>query len=128
MKRKLITSVLVLLGAVIISATYLIATASTKLEKLVGMPISDVDLSTLADGNYIGSYTILPISVKVAVTVTDRNITDITLLKHFNGQGAGADIIPDKVTEAQSLNVDIVSGATYSSKIILMAIRDALSH
>lgn len=40
-----------------------------------------------------------------------------------NGQGSGADVIPLRVVEAQSLNVDIVSGATYSSKIILLAIK-----
>ena len=41
-------------------------------------------------------------------------------------QGQGAEIIPEKVIEAQSLKVDSVSGATYSSKVILKAIQDAI--
>lgn len=51
----------------------------------------------------------------------------IDLVKHNHGKGASAEIITDKVTEAQSLDVDIVSGATSSSKVILKAIEDALN-
>ena len=53
-------------------------------------------------------------------------IKEIELKKHDNGQGFPAEIIPGKVVEAQSLEVDIVSGATYSSKVILKAIENAL--
>jgi uncharacterized protein with FMN-binding domain len=60
------------------------------------------------------------------VTVKNHTIKKIELLKHKNGQGQGAEIIPDKVMEVQSLKVDSVSGATYSSKVILKAIQDAL--
>ncbi len=38
-----------------------------------------------------------------------------------------AEKIPDKVLEEQSLQVDIVSGATFSSKVILKAVEDALN-
>ena len=78
------------------------------------------------DGDYIGSYSVFTVSVEVEVTVKNHTIEEIELLKHKNAQGQGAEIIPEKVIEAQSLKVDSVSGATYSSKSILLAIENAL--
>lgn len=60
------------------------------------------------------------------VTVRDHLIIDIELVEHETGKGQSAEIIPKKVIEQQSLKVDHVSGATYSSKVILKAIQDAL--
>ena len=50
------------------------------------------------------------------------------MLEHKNGQGTPAEVIPEKVVETQTLEVDIVSGATYSSKVILKAIENALNN
>jgi uncharacterized protein with FMN-binding domain len=57
----------------------------------------------------------------------NHKIEYIELVKHKNGRGGPAEIIPIKVVEAQSLDVDIVSGATSSSKVILKAIENALN-
>ena len=38
-----------------------------------------------------------------------------------------AKAIPGRVLEAQGLGVDLVSGASYSSKVILKAVEDALA-
>jgi uncharacterized protein with FMN-binding domain len=89
--------------------------------------ISEVDLEKIADGDYTGRHKIFPVAAEVKVNVKNHKITEIKLVKHNNGQGTSAEIIPDKVVEAQTLNVDIVSGATYSSKVILKAIENALS-
>ncbi len=51
----------------------------------------------------------------------------IELLKHTHGQGGAAEAIPGKVIEAQTLQVDTISSATYSSKVILKAIEQACS-
>jgi uncharacterized protein with FMN-binding domain len=60
------------------------------------------------------------------VTVREHKITEIVLVKHENGKGTAAEIIPNKVVEAQSLDVELISGATYSSKVMLKAIENAL--
>jgi uncharacterized protein with FMN-binding domain len=86
----------------------------------------DVDISKVADGVYTGSYDSGPVIVVVDVTVKDRAITDIKLVKHRNGQGQAAAAITDKVIAAQSIKVDAVSGATMSSNVILLAIENAL--
>lgn len=91
------------------------------------MPISDVTLNKISDGTYEGSYACFPISVILDVSVKDHMITAITIVKHVNGQGKPAEAILDKVILTQSLQVDTVTGATYSSKVILKAIQNALN-
>ena len=84
-------------------------------------------VSSLRDGSYEGSYFLLPVKVEVRVKVESGRIQSIDLLKHFNGQGKPAEVLPAKVIEAQSLNVETVSGATHSSVAILKAIELALN-
>ena len=88
--------------------------------------MTDVDLSQKPDGIYEGSYKQFPIEVIVNVTVKDHTIADIDLIRHVNGRGGAAQAIPEMVVNAQSLKVDAVTGATYSSKAILKAIENAL--
>ncbi len=96
------------------------------LKQLALSGIYYVDLAGVEDGDYIVSYSVFTVSVEVEITVKNHAIEEIELLKHKNGQGQGAEIILEKVIEAQSLKVDSVSGATYSSKTILLANENAL--
>lgn len=89
--------------------------------------IINVDISKVPDGTYTGSYEVLWVAAEVKVTVADQKIERIELLEHKNGRGSLAEVIPSKVVEAQSLEVDIISGATSSSKVILKAIENALT-
>lgn len=127
MKRKRVLLIVLLIAAgVAIAAMGIMAYTEKNLEKLVATTIGDIDVTTLEDGVYTGSYSSFPVSAEVSVTVKDQRITGIELVKHNNGKGAPAEVIPGRVVEAQSLNVDGVSGATYSSKVILKAIENAL--
>lgn len=126
-KRNLIIIIAVIVlvvGAVTVKVLF--AKFDDNLKQLARSEIADVDLSSAEDGDFLGSYSAFPVSAEVRVTVKDHAIEKIELLKHSNGQGQGAEIIPGKVAEAQSLKVDSVSGATYSSKVILKAIQEAL--
>ncbi len=87
--------------------------------------IGEVDLSTIPDGTYTGSSEVIWVGATVEVTVMDHRITEIKL-DHRHGQGEAAEVITDHVIEAQSLQVDIISGVTSSSKVILKAIENAL--
>ena len=56
--------------------------------------------------------------------------TGIEVVEHHETEGIGTlavDQMPGRILEAQSLDVDIVSGATVTSKAILEAVTDALS-
>lgn len=95
-------------------------------EEIAAMEIQDIDLSNVADGTYEGVYDADLIQVKVAVEVEDHNIKSIDLLQHDNGKGAPAEAVIPEVIASQSLEVDTVSGATNSSKVILKSIEIAI--
>lgn len=128
MKKKTKVFIIILFILLVIGggATYFVKMTEKSLEELSSTEIVDVDLTTLDDGTYLGSYKAFPVSVEVEVTVLNHEITEIVILKHDSGQGEPAEVIILDVIEMQSLNVDLVSGATYSSKVILLAIHDAL--
>lgn len=104
-----------------------VKTIGANLEQLAATSISDVDISEAANGVYIGSYHVFPVTAEVKVTIKDHRISNIELTKHINGRGTSAEVIPARVVESQTLAVDAVSGATYSSKVILRAIENALN-
>ncbi|MTI69007.1 MAG: FMN-binding protein [Firmicutes bacterium] len=90
--------------------------------------IMNIDIKNIKNGTYIGEYKMSSlVSAKVEVTIKDNKIKDIKLLEHNNGKGKEAEKIPSKVIKKQSLEVDTISGATISSKVILKSIENALS-
>lgn len=127
-KRNVIISLLIILFVIILAIIGAKAYIEANMVRVAGMSMSDVDLSKTEDGVYSGSYKAFPVAAEVEVTINNNRITNIELKKHNNGQGSQAEIIPAKVIEAQTLEVDIVSGATYSSKVILKAIENALNN
>jgi len=88
--------------------------------------IEDINLQNIKDGQYTGEYSMGPVKVVVLVRVQDHIIKDIEIIKHRHGKGAAAEKITEDVVRKQSLQVDVVTGATASSKIILKAIENAL--
>ena len=129
MRRR--TKVLLILLTVIlvvgVFAVYFVKKMDQSLSELSTTEIEDIDLMTIDDGEYVGSYQAFPVSVEVKVTVLNHAMVSIELIKHDEGQGESAEVIIDDVLAEQSLEVDIITGATYSSKVILLAIKDALS-
>ena len=125
-KRLIILLIVVVLATAAIVLQNMYRNIEANLKALSGTTIAQVDLTQKADGTYKGSYSVFPVSAKVSVTVIDHKITAIELVEHKNGQGAKAEVIPDRVLSAQSLQVDSIAGATYSSKVILKAIENAL--
>jgi uncharacterized protein with FMN-binding domain len=99
----------------------------TFVQKIERLTIDDIDTGAVRDGTYTGIVRILPVTAKVRVDVKDGAITGIDLLRHFHGPDHGAEEILGRVIAAQSLAVDAVSGATYSSKVVLKAIESALN-
>jgi uncharacterized protein with FMN-binding domain len=99
---------------------------SKNLDELVESRIQEIDPSELKDGTYVGEYSVPPVSATVEVIIEGGRIEDIRLLDHGNGMGQPAEAIIEDVVEDQSLDVDSVSGVTYSSRVILKAIEAAL--
>lgn len=94
--------------------------------EIAAIHISKVDLSRIPDGEYIGRSESVWVKATVKVVVKKHVITDIRILQHENGHGKPAEKILKLVKAKQSLNVQAVTGATASSKIILQALERAL--
>ncbi|PKM49930.1 MAG: FMN-binding protein [Firmicutes bacterium HGW-Firmicutes-7] len=128
MKRnRIIITVLalILLGGVAYGMNY--AINYSYYQKVMGTVIIEpVDISSISDGLYTGSFDAKITAATVGITVKDGEITDIDLIKHKHDEGAQAVTIIDDVLGEQSLEVDVVSGATNSSNTILKAIEVAL--
>lgn len=129
MKRK--TKVILLIVAAVLLAcvvTGMIAFQSIQrnLNVLAAMEIENVPLDRVKDGVFVGEYSVFPVSAQVEVTVKEHAIETARILKHRNGQGSAGEAVVNKAVEADSLKVDIVSGATYSSKVLLKSMENAL--
>lgn len=97
-------------------------------QQIKDIKVENIDLTQIQDGIYVGNAEVLWIAADVKVIVKAHKIESVDLIRHKNERGAGAEVIPERVVEAQSLQVDTVSGATNSSKVILKAIENALKN
>ena len=116
----IIAGILIILGL-------LVAAVIINLPKPQHVSDSSFDLSALADGIYQGECDNGIVFVRVEVDVQNQVISNIRILEHRNGMGQAAETIVNDVTGSQSIEVDAVSGATFSSQTILKAIENALS-
>lgn len=83
----------------------------------------------LADGIYEGDATGYQGPLKVEVTVANEKITDIKVVDNVETVGIGTkavEAIPSKIIEHQSVAVDVLTGATASSRAVLAAVSNAL--
>ncbi len=93
-------------------------------------PDRELKQGTWKDGVYSGSGTGYGGVIKVSVTIRDGKIADITVVSHDKETPdfyAKAEAVVQKILQAQSTNVDVISGATYSSNGIRQAVIDALN-
>ncbi len=88
--------------------------------------LEELNLDNIDSDIYKGLYRVGPVKTKVNVTVFNHKITGIDIIKHPTGQGQAAENIIKDVIKKQSVQVDVITGATISSKCILKAIETAL--
>ena len=93
---------------------------------------SDVSMdknAKLKDGTYTGVGTGYGTDLTVSVTIKDGKITDIQILSNNETPGFSEQAfstVPKEIIAAQSTEVDAVSGATFSSRGIMAAVKNAL--
>lgn len=84
----------------------------------------------LPDGIYEGTGTGFAGKITVAVEIKDKKIVTITVLNVEADDAAffnRAKGVIDRIIQSQNLDVDVVSGATYSSRGIISAVKNALT-
>jgi uncharacterized protein with FMN-binding domain len=99
------------------------------LEELVPGGQGSSEPEHYADGTWEGEGTGFGGTIRVRVTIEEEQITEVSILsadKEDNAYLTTAEKILDSVLEAQSANVDSISGATFSSEGIKEAVAAAL--
>lgn len=83
----------------------------------------------LPDGIYKGTGTGYAGEITVAVQIQDKEIKSIDILNSSDDAAFfnRAKAVIDRIIEKQTLDVDVVSGATYSSNGIISAVKNALT-
>lgn len=92
-------------------------------------PAIPIDISSLLPGKYTGAARGYSSDITVEVTVAGGKITDITIISQDDSPGVGGPAfaaIIAAIKQEQSLDVDLVSGATYSSEGLVEAVKNAL--
>jgi uncharacterized protein with FMN-binding domain len=104
----------------------------------MNLTMEDLDLSGLKDGIYTGEYKGTKDSLrncKVEVTVAAGKVTAVKVLEGSLAKGdtpvvirggQTIDVLFNRVIDAQSLQVDVISGATITSRVHLKAVENAL--
>lgn len=125
MKKVIIVlGVVVVLIALIAIAFYFRYQQMTK--TIRSAKVERIDLEQIEDGVYSGEFGDFLVDVKLEVTIEDHKITEIEIIEQKSGPGHEATETVDRIIEAQSPLVDAVSGATGSSKCIMIAVQNAL--
>jgi uncharacterized protein with FMN-binding domain len=95
------------------------------------LPLNAVDFSRLSDGTYHGAYAGGMYKWRAnecQVTVSSGKVTDIQLSGSRDpaAKNTQHEVLYERVIQAQSLQVDTISGATLTSKAYLQCVENAL--
>jgi uncharacterized protein with FMN-binding domain len=100
-------------------------------DRMVGVftdaEVTPVDLTQIDDGVYTGAFGEFLVSVELKVTVENHRITCIDIVDQHCGPGYRALETMDRIMAAQCPLVDAVTGATGSSRCIMIAVHSALT-
>lgn len=114
----------ILIGAVVLMSILL---ATKDLSDIKAVELGVIELENLNNGNYQGNYKNGRFSNELTVEIKDQKITDIQITKPvLNSNEEFVTELRRMVLLEQSLDVDAVSGATYTTKAYLKAIENAL--
>lgn len=143
MKRKGKRKMWIVIGSVIVCVAAIlgggIVFTGAGRRELKNLPIESVDFHQLKDGTYTGEYKGQKDAfrnARVQVTVASGKVSQIegmdgALMKdgvpaHLNAKGDTIQDLYGRVVSSQSLQVDVISGATLTSKAHLKAVENAV--
>ena len=127
MKKRVLIILAVIAGILIIAAGLFKIRYDQMIRTIREERVETVNLDEIDDGVYPGRFGDFLVSVTLDVTVSDNRIADINIVEQRSGPGYEAIETLDLIIEAQSPLVDAVSGATGSSRCIMIAVYRALS-
>src|SRR6056297_205122 len=131
-KRKMtgwiITGIIVII--VVIAGGVGWSKVSKEHQQMRNLPLNNVDFSNLKDGTYKGIFEGGMYKCRenqIQVTVENGQVTSIQVLQHKENRPKDfTDKLFNRVIQSQSLQVDVVTGATMTSKAYLQGVENAL--
>jgi uncharacterized protein with FMN-binding domain len=124
--KKILKAILILLGLSILICLCIIPFDNKARKEIMEMPINNVNLGEIKDGKYLGNFKNQLRIYDVEVTVYNHNITSIRPVNNSPANSYSNKLF-NMVIKQQKINVDTISGATVTSKMILKAIENALN-
>ncbi len=124
--KKIIFILVAVIAVIAVGIGVMINNISGKLEPYKDYDFSGLNLTKVEDGTYAGSEDAQIIKSTVEVTVKDHVITEVKIISHDSGLGKPAEVIVKDIVANNSLEVDAISGVTYSSQVIKVAVYNAL--
>lgn len=85
-----------------------------------------IPAAALADGVYNGSYGKFVVHASVEVTIKDQMFTSVKIIDRKCGKGYEAEEMTDNIMKTQQTKADVVTGASSTSKAIVLAVQNAV--
>lgn len=138
-KFKVWIIVLIIIGVLVLAGGATVLALEPGRREAMAVTVGQVDFDHLRDGVYTGAYTGTKDHLRdtqVAVTVTGGEVSGIQVIQGSQANekqsaeicnGQSIDTLFQRVMEADSLQVDTISGATITSKVHLKAVENALN-
>ncbi len=126
--RRIVKTLLIFIVILAVVSASLVAWLSRGLKEVGQETVAPIVFSDLEDGTYVGMYDRYRWTCEVEVTVENGRIVAIKLLRdHRMPVDVTSAVLFSRIKEADSLDVDVVAGATVSSIAYLKAVEDALT-
>lgn len=102
--------------------------ASMGLNPIKEMYINDLNISKIEDGTYYGKFHKFRWKYDVEVVIENQLITSIRFTNDIRDRSRRetAEKVLNEIMEKQSINVDVVSGATVDTRAVRKAVDNAL--
>jgi len=105
----------------------MIAGSSIGLNYYKNISIQNSDLSQLSNGNYEGRFEMGGFTYILSVEIQNNRIQDIKILNNRDSSYSRyAEAVLFRIIEHQNANVNAITGATTSSKVLMKAVENAL--
>jgi len=115
-------------AAVLLAAVFVSCQNREEMRDVRDMTVGDVDPAAIADGDYPGEFTYDKFTYVVMTTIHCGRIGSIDVLACRNNRHARkAQAVISRIIEAQTTNVDAITGATTTSKALMKAVENSLA-
>lgn len=125
--KKVLKIILGIIGVIVLGISIMVFILMNGMDKAQALEINQINLAQVEDGKYTGTYETTRWTNSVDVTIVDHKIEEIVIVKDvmFSLEGL-SDRLFKNVIDKQSIDVDIETGSTITSKAYLKAIENAL--